>query len=179
MSGASSSISGTSTGVISDATTFDVLAGAASDVGRCTITVTGNSTMNGALNFSNATGTKTFNGNVTVGGSGSITFSAAVTLAMNGSMTTNPGSVVGGGGATGTANLAGNLTLVTGGASSLGGLNFNISGNLAVPGTAVWDASSGTNAITIPGNWNVTSAAADPFVEGTASTVTFNGSSGT
>jgi fibronectin-binding autotransporter adhesin len=173
-----SSISGTSTGIINVTGTFTGAAGGTATLGRVTLTVTNTSAINGTLLFSSATGTKTFTGDVTVGAAGIINFSAVQTLAMGGNLNSTAGASIGGGGAVGIINVAGNFNPLTGGTTTLGGLTLNITGNLTIPGTAKLDASAASNNITVGGNWTNTSSVANPFVPGT-NTVTFNGSAGT
>lgn len=166
------------TGVVTVSNNLIVSSGASATIGRVTATIAGTSTIDGSLLINNTNGTKTLGGDVTMGTIGSLTFSVAETVDMGNNLTTNPGSVLGGGGAVGIINVGGNFTAVTGGTSAITNLTLGIGGNFTIPGTAIVNTSAGTSSIAVGGNWNITSSNPNPFVEGT-SRVTFNGSSGT
>ncbi len=152
-----SSIDGTVVGTVNVGGTFNAVVGGTESIGFCTVAVTSTSQIDGTLAITNANGSKTLIGNVTMSNGSAISFTAAETLAMSGSLTIS-----------GTASIGGTLTgFVT------------VGGNLNIAGTSVLDcSSSGSPSLSVAGNWNITSTAADPFREGT-SAVIFNGSSGT
>jgi len=66
-----------------------------------------------------------------------------------------------------------NLTLSGSGLKTLGGA-LDVNGNLIITGTAQLDVSATPFAVTLAGNWSVTSSNTDPFVQRTGS-VTFDG----
>jgi hypothetical protein len=67
-----------------------------------------------------------------------------------------------------------NLTL-SGSGLKTAAANLDVNGDLNISGTAQLDASASSYAISLAGNWNVSSTNANPFVERTG-TVTFDGS---
>lgn len=159
----------TATATINSTSTLLVSTGAVATIGRINLNIGSISAINGTTVFSNATGTKTCTGNVTVGSAGAITFSSSATLNVGADLITTPGAVLGNTGTTGTISVSGNFAPVTGGATMLQGLTLNVTGNIIIPGTASVNAGTGTNVITVRGNWNVTSSQPDAFVEGTSS----------
>lgn len=175
-----SSIGGasTATGTVTSTSTLTVSALAAATIGRVNMSIAGTSAISGSLTLNNATGTKTLLGDVTVGNNGSVLFSAAATLGCGASLTTNPGSILGNGGTTGTITTGGAFNVLTGGSTFVNGITLSVGTDVVVPGTAVLNCAANTSSISLQGNWNVTSNAANPFVEGTSS-VTFNGAAGT
>lgn len=193
--------SSTATGSLSTTSSASIPAGTSVNLGRFALTVGTTTTIDGTLTISNATGAKSFGGDVSVGTTGSLLFTAAATLTFGGNLTTSPGSNLGGGGSLGTINVTNDYTAITGGTSLWNNIKLTMGGNLTegvattiqctagtntiaaggnftIPGTSTFDFSTGTNNLSIGGNWNITSSAANPFVEGT-SRVTLNGSTGT
>jgi autotransporter-associated beta strand protein len=62
-------INGSRTGIVNVTGTFNLASGNAANINRVTITINGATTIAGTLNFTSATGTKTFAGSITVSGS--------------------------------------------------------------------------------------------------------------
>ena len=145
-------------------------------LGNCGITVTGTTTVNGQLLFSQTGGSPTFKGDVTVANGGSILFSAAQTVVMNGQLNSNGSSTIGGGSAVGTITVTSNFNAgpSSTGTVTLGGLKMTIGGNITIASGSVLDGSNSNNTISLKGNWASSSASTD-FVPGT-NTITFNGS---
>ncbi len=89
-------ITGTVTGVLNVTGTFNVPSGASVAIGRCSITVTAGTTVDGILDFNSATGVKTF-GNATISSTGTWTSSSNSAFIITGSLTnsgtfTSPGT---------------------------------------------------------------------------------------
>lgn len=188
-------VSSVNTGSLLGVSDLNVNALANATIGRVQFTIVGTTNVNGSLTFSNNTGSKIFAGPFNINNNSGVEFSANVTLSMLNSLSmfgnSSLGSASTGTGTiscfsnfsvdaaanaqigtvnltiSGNAELAGNATLST--------TTLNIAGHLNLSGAAILDASSGTNAIALQGDWNITSSALLPFVSGSASTVTFSG----
>ena len=91
------SITGTVTGFF-DVGTNLVINGSGVTIGRSTITVTGTTSISGDVDFNNATGTKTFVGNVTLSGSGAWSSTANSAFTFRNGLTHNGSSFVSGSG---------------------------------------------------------------------------------
>jgi SHS2 domain-containing protein len=90
-------ITGTSTGIIDIGTNL-VINGTGVTIGRSTITVTGTTSITGDVDFNNATGTKTFVGNVALTGSGAWSSSANSAFTFHNGISHNGSSFTSGSG---------------------------------------------------------------------------------
>jgi hypothetical protein len=135
-----------------------------------TIGVTGNTSFTGATNLS-CTGVATFTGNLTFNDPSAVTFTTNASV--GGSLNVINTSTIN---CNGTISVTGNTTLQ-------GATAFNtastatFAGAINLLGTSQFTPSAATT-INVGGNWNNSSANADPFVQGTTR-VLFNGNSGT
>jgi hypothetical protein len=153
-------ISGTATGTLNVSGNFTVGTGT-STLGRVTLAVTGNTTINGILTCNNANGTKTLSGNLTLSTNGALNFTDIETLSIGGNLTTNSGSTITGS-ATGILSVTGTFTVASGGTTILGRSTINIAGNTTIAGTLSVTSTNGTKTvrnITINSGGNLTHAA--------------------
>jgi len=124
------SIAGSRTGNVNIATTLSVPSGTPS-IGRCNLTVTGGTIIDGTLNFNSVTGTKTLS-DVTVNGTGTWNTSVVLPFTVNGNLSNS-----------------GNFTSNTG-IYTLAGVGKTISGTLTVNSIAVTGSYTNNATLTSP-----------------------------
>lgn len=135
------SITGSSTGILNVAGTFNVPAGASATIGRSTVTITGFTTIDGTLNFNSTSGTKTFN-NVIISSGGTWNSTSAETYTINGNLTMSGGTISGT--TTGVFNVAGTFGITAGTNNTLGVGTLSIAGTTTIDGTVSFTSTSGT-----------------------------------
>jgi hypothetical protein len=147
-------ITGTSTGIFNIAGTLTVAAGT-STMGAGTLTVTGTTTINGTLNESSATGTKSFT-NIIINSGAIWNNLSAETYSVSGTLTMNGGTITGT--STGSYNITGGF-IVAAGTNTLGQSLMNVTGASAINSTLNITNVTGTKtfgdlSISSTGGWN-------------------------
>lgn len=178
-----STLSGSATGIINVAGTYTAAAGTET-IGRVTIVVTGNSTINGIVTVSNTNGNKTFNGNFTLNNASGLLFTAAESMDISGAVITN-GTVTSSGTATGILNVGTTLSVNAGSTFSVSDLTIAVTGATTIDGTIRYGNNGGNKTfgvitVSATGTWDC-SATDEQFVlnGNLTNNGTFNGSQGT
>ena len=138
-------------------TNVSIATGATLTVGGFNFTVSGQTTVNGAITFTNTAGTKTM-GSVTIAG-GIWTSNAGETYGIT--ALTLSGSTINGS-ATGILNVGSNLSVTAGTTNTLNATTITVTGTSTIDGNLTFSSTSGTKifngltTVTANGNWNNT-----------------------